>query len=425
MKILAVGDIHLGRTPSRLPPELSARELGPAEAWRRAVDVALESDVTAVLLAGDVVDRDEDFFEAYRELESGVGRLSDAGIEVFGVAGNHDVDVLPRLARHIPRFRLLGAGGRWESRRVSAGGEEVTLWGWSFPRSRFAASPLADQRFERATGINLGLLHCDRDAGSDSPYAPVGGQELQRAGLDGWLLGHIHRPDALDAESPNGYLGSLTGLDRGEPGAHGPWMLTVADGRLAEIVHLPLAPLRWEELDVDLQDIRHPHEAGDRLLETVVALDGRVASLPFAPGAVGLSVVFTGRTAFGSAALDEVSEEDRNAVHVGAAGTRYFVHRIRSDTRPEADLERLAERRDPVGLLAARLLRLEGPEGDPERERLIEAARRSLHERSAKPVWRGLQSGPDAPDPVEWLRRAGYRALDRLLEQGSGSPHLR
>ena len=111
MKILAVGDIHLGRTPSRRPPELHAPDLGPAEGWRRTVDAALELDVQAVLLAGDVVDREDDFFEAYRTLEGGVRRLADADIDVIGVAGNHDVMVPPRLVRHIPRFRLLGGAG--------------------------------------------------------------------------------------------------------------------------------------------------------------------------------------------------------------------------------------------------------------------------------------------------------------------------
>ncbi len=425
MKVLAVGDIHLGRTPSRLPSDLSARELGPVEAWCRTVDAALEGEVAAVLLAGDVVDRDEDFFEAYRELESGVRRLADEGIAVIGVAGNHDVEVLPRLARHIPRFRLLGAEGTWESCRIAAGGEVVTLWGWSFPRARFAASPLADQRFERLPGINLGLLHCDRDAGPDSPYAPVRGQELQRAGLDGWLLGHIHRPDVLSAESPSGYLGSLSGLDRGEPGPRGPWMLRVAEGRIAEVSHLPLAPLRWESLEVDLEGIGEPAEARERLLAAMVALDERVSSAPVAPRAVGLAVTFTGRTAFGGAAMEAIPAEDRSAIHTGTAGTRFFIHRMDADTRPEVDLGELARRRDPVGLLAARLLRLELPEGDPERERLVGLARRRLVSQSAKPVWRGLAPGASEPDPVAWLRRAGFRALDRLLEQGSSPPDAR
>ena len=425
MKVLAVGDIHLGRTPSRLPSDLPGRELGPAEAWRRAVDAALEAEVAAVLLAGDVVDRDEDFFEAYRELESGVRRLADEGVAVIGVAGNHDVEVLPRLVRHIPEFRLLGAGGRWESCRIAAGGEAVTLWGWSFPRARFSASPLADQRFERLPGINLGLLHCDRDASPDSPYAPVGGQELQRAGLDGWLLGHIHRPDVLSADSPSGYLGSLSGLDRGEPGPRGPWMLSVADGRIAALSHLPLAPLRWESLEVDLEGIGEAAEARERLLAAMIALDERVSSAPIVPRALGLAVTFTGRTAFGSAAMAAIPAEDRSVIHTGTAGIRFFIHRMAADTRPEVDLDALARRRDPVGLLAARLLRLESPEGDPERERLVGLARRRLAAQSAKPVWRGLTSGAGEPDPVTWLRRAGFRALDRLLEQGASPPDAR
>ena len=422
MKVLAVGDIHLGRTPSRLPSDIPARELGPAEAWRRAVNAALESGVTAVLLAGDVVDRDEDFFEAYRALESGVKTLTDEGVEVIGIAGNHDVEVLPRLARHIPEFRLLGARGQWESCRIAAGREAITVWGWSFPRTRFAASPLEGQRFKLPSGINLGLLHCDRDAGPDSPYAPVSGRDLERAGLDGWLLGHIHRPDALSAESPSGYLGSLTGMDRGETGPRGPWMIAVDDGRIADVAHLHLAPLRWEAPAIDLQGIVEPVEAKERLLQEVVSLDLRMASLSVPPKAVGLSVTFTGRTALGSAALDEVSEEDRSATHVGVAGTRYFVHRIQCDTQSEIDLEELARRRDPVGLLATRLLWLERPEGDPERERLVGLARRRLLEESGKSVWRGLAPGMEDVDPLEWLRRAGFRVLDRLLDQAAGRP---
>ena len=421
MKILAVGDMHLGRTPSRLPPQLHAPELGPAEAWNRTVAAALDHDVKAVLLAGDVVDHDDDFFEAYRALESGVKTLADAGVDVAGVAGNHDVKVLPRLARHIPRFRLLGEGGRWESCRIDDGGDAVTIWGWSFPQARVLESPLEGSRPDPAPGINLGLLHCDRDAGPDSSYAPVTRQELERAGLDGWLLGHIHKPDALTAASPSGYLGSLTGLDRGESGPRGPWMMTVADGRVAEVEHLPLAPLRWEALEVDLEGIGDPFQTRERLLAAVRGLDERMASLPAAPNAVGLSVSLAGRTGFGNAALDQLSPDDRDETLAGAAGTRYFIVSAGLDTRPEIDLADLAKRGDPVGLLAARLMWLDRPEGDAERDRLVDKARRALREQSEQSVWRDLAGGGDATEPVRWLRQAGHRALDRLLGQTPGS----
>ena len=149
----------------------------------------------------------------------------------------------------------------------------------------------------------------------------------------------------------------------------------------------------------------------------MIELDGTLASLRTAPDAVGLSVALTGRTGFGSAALDRISRDERGEIHRGAAGTRYFIASARADTRPEIDLEELAGRPDPVGLLAARLLRLDRPEGDPERDRLVDQARRDLRDQAAKPVWRGLAEDGDATEPVAWLRQAGFRALDRLLDQ--------
>lgn len=424
MKILAVGDIHLGRTPSRLPEELAGRasELGPAGAWKRTVDVAVGAKVKAVLLAGDVVERENDFFEAYRELEQGVRRLTESGIEVIGVAGNHDVKVLPRLAEHIPKFRLLGADGKWESWRIADDTDSITLWGWSFPHKEVSTSPLADQSFKREAGINLGLLHCDRDAGG-SPYAPVASKELQRAGLDGWLLGHIHKPDALSVDSLNGYLGSLTGLNRSETGPHGPWLICIDGGRIESVEQLPLAPLRWEPLDVDLEGIGEPEEARERVLTALRQLDRQITEtsvslgLVAAPDAVGLHITFSGRTRFTTDVLDIFSGDHEGVVHAGSNDRQYFIERLSADTRPETDLEELAKQPTPAGLLAQRLLWLDEPEGHPGRDDLVAKAQEGLRKQGQKPVWSGLDA--DEPDPVECLRKAGLLALDQLLSKST------
>ena len=146
-ELLCVGDVHLGRRPGRVPTDLEGiepRRLTPRAAFEAVVEEALAREVRAVLFAGDVVDAEDHFLEAYSVLEDGVRRLAQAGIEAIAVAGNHDVRALPRLADEVDGFRLLGRGGRWEQHllRDNSGEPLARLVGWSFPRARVIDSPL-------------------------------------------------------------------------------------------------------------------------------------------------------------------------------------------------------------------------------------------------------------------------------------------
>lgn len=422
LKLLAVGDLHLGRRPSRLPEPLEGRasELGPGEAWRRTVRTAKDEGVHVVALAGDVVEHDDDFFEAYRALHRGVEELAEANIQVIGVAGNHDVRVLPRLAEHLPQFKLLGEGGRWATCEIEAAGERLALWGWSFPQESVTESPLAEISFDRREGVNLGLLHCDRDA-THSRYAPVSSAALAASGLDGWLLGHNHSPDPLTSETLTGYLGSVTATDPGQPGARGPWLLEIARGRLASVEHRVVAPLRWEHLDLDLTGLADPDRAHGRLLERLQSLDAEVVgSAAEAPAAVGLRVRLTGRTRVGEAALDRFDDDELRAdVTPGDSPAQWFLERVTARTWPEIDLEELAGRTDPPGLLARRLLALDRTAGDDERDRLVEEGRRRLEGRLGESRFQALgKPALEEEDVVDWLQSAGSRLLDRLLAQG-------
>ena len=53
--LLVIGDMHLGRPPTAIPEDLRGQSdaLGPQAAWKRAVDVAIDRDVDAVVLAGE------------------------------------------------------------------------------------------------------------------------------------------------------------------------------------------------------------------------------------------------------------------------------------------------------------------------------------------------------------------------------------
>ncbi|MBN1443387.1 MAG: metallophosphoesterase, partial [Planctomycetes bacterium] len=178
VKLLSIGDIHLGRRIGRVPADLG--EIRVADAWRIAAHLAMEREVDGIILAGDVVDRTDDRFEAYGHLAREVERLVAAGIRVFAVAGNHDVEALPRLARHIPQVTLLGAGGRWSLEEIEGrSGGSALLLGWSYAEERVRRNPLEDLPSSLAgeTRPVLGVLHCTVNGGREDP-APVPRAEL-------------------------------------------------------------------------------------------------------------------------------------------------------------------------------------------------------------------------------------------------------
>ncbi len=425
LKLLAVGDLHLGRRPTRLPADRVARadDYSPAEAWRRSVDLAIREGVEAVLLAGDVVESRYDYFEALPRLQTGVAALARAGIQTFVVSGNHDVNVLPPLIDRVPNAHLLGRDGQWEAVQLGgnerSGGQQATLWGWSFPAERVRHSPLAQLPADRGSGPRLGLLHCDRDQ-ADSPYAPVTSEALRDTRFDAWLLGHIHQPDRLDGHNPSGYLGSVVGLDAGEPGARGPWLIDIADGQIQRFEHRPLAPLRWDRIDVDIGGTTSEGEVVQRLNTRLEALARVVDTTDDRPDLMGLRLRFVGDCDLTETDIEPAVPKPNHSMGLpGVDGSiQWFVESWRIDTRPVTPLSRLAERDDQPGLLARRLLVLERDAADAERLALLEAADRHLQGMPGHAGWSQLPGPwPDRQTLADWLRESGQNALRAMLAQ--------
>ncbi len=428
--LLCVGDIHLGRRPSRLPEGigdwLRPEELAPSAAWAAAVEAAIARRVDALLLAGDVVDAEDDFFEAYTHLRRGVDRLLEAGIRVLGVAGNHDVRVLPRLAAEIEGFVLLGAGGEWriEALRDRAGHEIARVLGWSFAEREQRASPLdgLPGGLGGETPL-LGLLHCDLGA-TRSRYAPVARGALADSAPDAWLLGHVHKPDSMQGPRPIGYLGSLVGLDPGETGARGPWLLRLGDGPGGiEMSQLPLAPLRWEIQELRVDDLERSERLEEGVVGALEALHGRLADGLGKTSAVGCRIRVVGECERFLELDAAIAAADPGALLRRFEGVVYFVEGIENRARPARDLAAMARGDDPAALLARRLLLLEADPDDAERAELIRRARAALEAEARAPAWGVLDTAAALDDRAlaERLRSAGRRALERLLEQrGSG-----
>jgi hypothetical protein len=424
--LLAIGDVHLGTRPVSLPDDLTdwdvdPRELTPEAALGAAVDRAIAERVGAVVFAGDVVESTNARFEAIRPLEAAVRRLAEVGIPVLGVGGNHDVEALPRLAGRIDGFTILGAGGRWESHVIEKDGHPaVEIIGWSFPEPEVRNSPLADLLRAplppaRPELARLGILHGDLDA-SGGRYAPFSRREIDAVGLDAWLLGHIHRPslgssDRPDEVVPCGYLGSLVGLDPTETGCHGPWLIRVKGAGHVAPEHLPIAPLRWEQLDVVVEEKDSPEDLGDRLLDEAERLTREIHEGGCVPRALGVRARLVGPTRHYGAIRRRIEAGQWTEIRRVVGETVVFIDKVMDGLELVVDLDAIARGDDPPALLARKLLALR--RGGEERCKLLELARSELRALAEDTRWAPLERVRGAEDPLS------HDALCTLLEQSS------
>ena len=434
--ILAIGDVHLGTSCSGVPDfvwswGIDPGELTPAGALKRATDLAIERKVDAVLFAGDVVESANARFEAMPPLEECIRRLREEEVEVIAVAGNHDVDALPRLARLLDGFTLLGAGGRWESKAITRNNSPVAeIVGWSFGERFVRQSPVAELLSEPLAPVStslprIGLLHADLNA-SGGHYAPVRQFELDDAGYDAWLLGHIHKPSieqlsAGAASRPSGYLGSLVGLDPSETGPHGPWILKVHDGRELDLQHIPLAPLRWEQVSISVAGLDYAEDVADRLLSEATELVRRIGREGPAPRAVGLIARLTGSSSCHEDIGRRIDAGEWDALGRVVDGTAVFFSKIVAAMTPQLDLPEIAKGDDPTALMARRLMMLQQ---DDDRSRgLLDEARAALTGIASDERWSAVDEHRSATDPLsdqalrDVLLRSGMTALNAMLSQ--------
>ncbi|MFT5483574.1 MAG: exonuclease SbcD [Halieaceae bacterium] len=432
-RLMCVGDIHLGRRPTRLASRVAdlgvgIHELTPAAAWHAAVEWALANQVDAVALAGDVVESLEDRFEAFGHLERGVRRLTEANISVIGVAGNHDVYALPRLADQLPEFTLLGRGGKWESVELTgASGARLCILGWSFQDKCERRNPVDELPPGMGSSMpTVGLLHCDLDQ-TNSPYAPVPRRSFQNAPGIAWFLGHVHSPSDLSGPRPVGYLGSLVGLDPGEPGLHGPWLACISDGAPITLEHLPLAPLRWEAASVAIDEIDDaPQDEIEDALSGVLVAGMEAIHLRIEPTLgttrlIGCRLHLTGRSRSHRKLQEAAGNENISKLTRSFGSVVYFVDKIFDEAAPALELERLAQTKDLPGLLAQRILVLQ--QGGIDSDRLVAQALGVLDEagKFAAHAVDDEYSGHEPVSPDEGTRQflvaAGMQALEELLTQ--------
>lgn len=254
---LASADLHLGRSSSYLNNDQQA---STRSVWQQMVQFAIDEEVDAVLLAGDIIDEANAFFEATEALKQGIARLAKNGIHTVMVCGNHDAVALPPSVSALPEayqpfVHLLGMNGKWEYQTIDFKGRKAAFLGWSFPRAHVYENPTKGVEISLPEGLPvIGLLHGDAfDA--NSPYAPFGVADLSPLKADFWLLGHIHKREKLqEYPSEVWYPGSPQAMSPKESGAHGPLLIEAGSKTNIRAEALDFSFVRYETISFTLDE---------------------------------------------------------------------------------------------------------------------------------------------------------------------------
>ncbi len=428
LELLYTGDLHLGRHPSRIPEDLDGPKLSPKSVWLSTVQEAIDRDVDVVVIAGDIVDQENRYFEAYGAFEDGIAQLDDQGIPMVVVAGNHDFDALPEMIDNLDfdTLQFLGSGGEWERWTLERDGEPLAHFdGWSFPDEHVYESPLDEYESAQANDIpQIGVLHADLDS-RGSRYAPVQSSELRDTSVDAWLLGHIHSPGVqIDSRPLALYSGSPQPLDPGERRAHGPWTITISQNGDVRTEQVPLASVRYDQVAVDVSGTDDPQEATSLISSEIKEhvrseLDTRSLELSL------VRVHLTGRTDAHSALVDQHRSMERDlGFREGSVSVR--IESIEVDTRPAIDLKALAEGDNAAAYLADLLLEIE--DGDPREtygsvvDNSLAAVRQAHSANAYNPIRRETElEDPNDADAIEHLEQQARVLLDNLLSQKGGN----
>lgn len=312
-RFIHIADIHLDSPLDHLRSLDSATALQVAAASRRSVErmvaIALEQDVAAVVIAGDLFDGPVRDTTSALWIDSQFRKLCAAGVDVVLIRGNHDA--LSNASRCV----------RWSKGVYQLGAEKATshvndryglaIHGQSFGARAVYENIAATYPDAMPGYFNLGLLHTSLSGsvGHDT-YAPTTIDVLEGRGFDYWALGHIHQrsSESLSERTWIGFSGNTQGRHVREAGAKGCNLVHVRDRQIERVEFMPTDTLRWFELPVDVSGLDMLADLGELVCGACEGLESENRGCPLA-----VRVRFTGASKLhtqlaGTLARDRISD---------------------------------------------------------------------------------------------------------------------
>ncbi|WP_271200583.1 metallophosphoesterase family protein [Methylopila turkensis] len=327
-RFLHAADVHLDSPLHGLSryEGLPADEIRAATraAFDNLVGHAIAEAVDFVLIAGDLFDGEWRDMSTGLYLARALGRLDQAGVAVFILAGNHDAtSVITRNVPWPPNVRQFGSREP-ETHRLDELG--VAIHGQSFATAAVTANLAAGYPAAESHMFNIGMLHTAL-AGrrGHAAYAPCSVEDLSAKGYDYWALGHVHEHEIVSREPWIVFPGAVQGRTIRETGPKGAVVVTVTDREIRAVEHVPFDVVRWTSVELDCGGASFDDFAA---LARAALRDAKAADVSGGPLIVRLTLV--GATS-AAGAYHDAAEQLRNDARAIAASLSpdLFVEKVR------------------------------------------------------------------------------------------------
>ena len=352
MKFIHAADIHLDSALHGLERYEGAPVDEIRSATRRAFDnlieLAIDEAVAFVLLAGDLYDGDWKDYHTGLYFVARMGRLREAGIRVFIVAGNHDA--ASQITKHLRLPDNVTLFSTSQPEQVVLDDLNVAIHGQGFATRAVTDDlsqtyPQADpQRF------NIGLLHtCLDGKPGHEPYAPCSVDGLRSKGYQYWALGHVHRREVVNKDPWIVFPGNIQGRHIRESGAKGCTLVTVDDGEIIAVEQRDLDVMRWSVCNIDVSVSETIEAIDEQVRERLLSVLDEAAGRP-----VAVRLILQGACLAHSIlhADRERWIQEYRAMATGLGGAGIWLEKVSIKTSPSVSATDVLEREDALsGLL--------------------------------------------------------------------------
>ena len=256
-----VSDLHLDSpfkgVTAQLPSVADALRSATFKAYDNLINLCIKHSVKFLVIAGDVYDGADRSIRAQLKFLDGLTELANHGISAYIAHGNHDPFDGWSSSIEWPVNAHIFSPNEVSYHTVEFGEVPIAIVSGISYKQRNETRNLAE-KFDsiRPDLFQIGVLHCNCGKNpSYDDYSPCLLEDLTRAGLDYWALGHVHERKVLCSKPFVVYSGNTQGRSILETGARGCYLVRVNDKSSVELQFCALNAITWMTKSISINTI--------------------------------------------------------------------------------------------------------------------------------------------------------------------------